>query len=125
MTGINLDTSMTYTQEVHGTATIFRLEGSLMGDSTQQQFKDAVLKLLEQGQKHIILDFSRVRNVNSAGLGSLITLFSRTRSVGGEFILAAVPQNVRNLLHITRLDTVFVISDTVEDALKRLGGSAG
>ena len=125
MTGINLDTSMIYTQEVHGTATIFRLEGSLMGDSTQQQFKDAVLKLLEQGQKHIILDFSRVRNVNSAGLGSLITLFSRTRSVGGEFILAAVPQNVRNLLHITRLDTVFVITDTVEDALKRLGSSAG
>jgi anti-anti-sigma factor len=125
MTGINLDTSMIYTQEVHGTATIFRLEGSLMGDSTQQQFKDAVLKLLEQGQKHIILDFSRVRNVNSAGLGSLITLFSRTRSVGGEFILATVPQNVRNLLHITRLDTVFVISDTVEDALKRLGSSAG
>ncbi len=125
MTDINLDTSMIYTQEVHGTATIFRLEGSLMGDSTQQQFKDAVLKLLEQGQKHIILDFSRVRNVNSAGLGSLITLFSRTRSVGGEFILAAVPQNVRNLLHITRLDTVFVISDTVEDALKRLGSSAG
>jgi anti-sigma B factor antagonist len=125
MTGINLDTSMIYTQEVHGTATIFRLEGSLMGDSTQQQFKDAILKLLEQGQKHIILDFSRVRNVNSAGLGSLITLFSRTRSVGGEFILAAVPQNVRNLLHITRLDTVFVISDTVEDALKRLGSSAG
>jgi anti-anti-sigma factor len=125
MTGINLDTSMIYTQEVHGTATIFRLEGSLMGDSTQQQFKDAVLKLLEQGQKHIILDFSRVRNVNSAGLGSLITLFSRTRSVGGEFILAAVPQNVRNLLHITRLDTVFVISDTMEDALKRLGSSAG
>jgi anti-anti-sigma factor len=125
MTGINLDTSMIYTQEAHGTATIFRLEGSLMGDSTQQQFKDAVLKLLEQGQKHIILDFSRVRNVNSAGLGSLITLFSRTRSVGGEFILAAVPQNVRNLLHITRLDTVFVISDTIEDALKRLGTSAG
>jgi len=125
MTGINLDTSMIHTQEVHGTATIFRLEGSLMGDSTQQQFKDAVLKLLEQGQKHIILDFSRVRNVNSAGLGSLITLFSRTRSVGGEFILAAVPQNVRNLLHITRLDTVFVISDTIEDALKRLGSSAG
>jgi anti-anti-sigma regulatory factor len=51
--------------------------------------------------------------------------FSRTRSVGGEFILAAVPQNVRNLLHITRLDTVFVISDTIEDALKRLGSSAG
>jgi anti-sigma B factor antagonist len=125
MTGINLDTSMIYTQEVHGTATIFRLEGSLMGDSTQQQFKDAILKLLEQGQKHIILDFSRVRNVNSAGLGSLITLFSRTRSLGGEFILAAVPQNVRNLLHITRLDTVFVISDTIEDALKRLGSSAG
>jgi anti-anti-sigma factor len=125
MTGINLDTSMIYTQEAHGTATIFRLEGSLMGDSTQQQFKDAILKLLEQGQKHIILDFSRVRNVNSAGLGSLITLFSRTRSLGGEFILAAVPQNVRNLLHITRLDTVFVISDTIEDALKRLGSSAG
>ena len=116
---------MIYTQEARGTVALFRLEGSLMGDSTQQQFKDTILKLLEQGQKHIVLDFSHVRNVNSAGLGSLITLFSRTRSVGGEFILAAVPQNVRNLLHITRLDTVFVIVDTVEEALKRLGASAG
>jgi anti-sigma B factor antagonist len=124
MSNFNPDTSMIYTQEVQGTATIFRLEGSLMGDSTQQQFKDAVLKLLDQGQKHIVLDFSHVRNINSAGLGSLITLFSRTRSVGGEFILAAVPQNVRNLLHITRLDTVFVVTDTVEEALKRLGASA-
>jgi anti-anti-sigma regulatory factor len=35
-----------------------------------------------------------------------------------------VPQNVRNLLHITRLDTVFVVTDTVEEALKRLGASA-
>jgi anti-anti-sigma factor len=121
MSNFNPDTSMIYTQqEVQGTATIFRLEGSLMGDSTQQQFKDAVLKLLDQGQKHIVLDFSHVRNINSAGLGSLITLFSRTRSVGGEFILAAVPQNVRNLLHITRLDTVFVVTVTVEEALKRL-----
>jgi anti-sigma B factor antagonist len=125
MSNFNPDTSMIYTQEVHGTATIFRLEGSLMGDSTQQQFKDAVLKLLEQGQKHIVLDLSHVRNINSAGLGSLITLFSRTRSVGGEFILAAVPQNVRNLLHITRLDTVFVVTDTVDEALKRLEASAG
>ena len=125
MSDLNLDTSMIYTQEARGTVALFRLEGSLMGDSTQQQFKDTILKLLEQGQKHIVLDFSHVRNVNSAGLGSLITLFSRTRSVGGEFILAAVPQNVRNLLHITRLDTVFVIVDTVEEALKRLGASAG
>ncbi len=125
MSDLNLDTSMIYTQEARGTVAVFRLEGSLMGDSTQQQFKDTILKLLEQGQKHIVLDFSHVRNVNSAGLGSLITLFSRTRSVGGEFILAAVPQNVRNLLHITRLDTVFVIVDTVEEALKRLGASAG
>jgi len=116
----NPDMSMIYAKETQGSAIIFRLEGSLMGDTTQQQFKDAMLKLLEEGHKHFILDFSRVRNVNSAGLGSLITLFSRTRSVGGEFLLAAVPQNVRNLLHITRLDTVFVILDTVEEALKKV-----
>ncbi|MCS7188716.1 MAG: STAS domain-containing protein [Bacteroidia bacterium] len=113
----NPDINMTYTQENHGDVILFRLEGSLMGDSTQNQFKETVLKLLDSGQKKFILDLSAVRNVNSSGLGSLITLFSRTRSVGGEFILAAVPVNVRNLLHITRLDTVFSVKETVGEAL--------
>lgn len=116
----NPDLNMTYAQEQHGNAIVFRLEGSLMGDTTQQQFKDMILRLLDAGQKHFILDLSAVRNVNSSGLGSLITLFSRTRSAGGEFILAAVPANVRNLLHITRLDTVFSLKDTVAEALQSI-----
>ncbi len=116
----NPDANMMYTQEHSGNVVIFRLEGSLMGDSTQQQFKDTLLRLLDGGQKHFVLDFSHVRNVNSAGLGSLITLFSRTRSMNGEFILASIPQNVKNLLHITRLDTVFPIAETVEEALSKI-----
>lgn len=116
----NPDLNMTYTQEQHGKVILFRLEGSLMGDSTQQQFKEAILNQLESGYRHFILDLSAVRNVNSSGLGSLITLFSRTRSAGGEFILAAVPPNVRNLLHITRLDTVFPIRETLQDALQSI-----
>lgn len=116
----NPDLNMTYTQEYQGKAIVFRLEGSLMGDSTQQQFKDAILAQLDAGQKYFVLDMSAVRNVNSSGLGSLITLFSRTRSAGGDFILCNVPSNVRNLLHITRLDTVFPIRDTLQDALNAL-----
>lgn len=114
----NLDLHMQYRQETIGKATVFYLEGSLMGDSTQQNFKDLILRLLDNGQKNFILDLSGVRNINSSGLGSLITLYSRTRSIGGEFILAAVPVNVRNLLHITRLDTVFTIKETVQEALQ-------
>lgn len=116
----NPDLHMTYTQQIQGKAIIFRLEGSLMGDSTQQQFKEAFLNQLDAGHKYFILDLSAVRNVNSSGLGSLITLFSRTRSAGGEFILVSVPANVRNLLHITRLDTVFPVRDTVQDALQSI-----
>lgn len=116
----NPDLNMTYTQESHGDVIVFRLEGSLMGDSTQQQFKENLLRLLDAGQKKFILDLSAVRNVNSSGLGSLITLFSRTRSAGGDLILASVPANVRNLLHITRLDTVFTIKEKVEEALESL-----
>ncbi|GIV24679.1 MAG: hypothetical protein KatS3mg026_0371 [Bacteroidia bacterium] len=114
----NPDLNMTYSQEQQGNVLIFRLEGSLMGDTTQQQFKETLLRLLEAGQKNFILDMSAVRNVNSSGLGSLITLFSRTRSAGGEFILASLPANVRNLLHITRLDTVFTIKESVAEALQ-------
>ncbi|MCX7607340.1 MAG: STAS domain-containing protein [Bacteroidia bacterium] len=117
----NPDLHMTYAQENHEDVILFRLEGSLMGDTTQQQFKDTLLKLLDGGHKRFVLDLSAVRNVNSSGLGSLITLFSRTRSAGGDFILAAVPINVRNLLHITRLDTVFSIKETVAEALQSLG----
>ncbi|MCS7162423.1 MAG: STAS domain-containing protein [Bacteroidia bacterium] len=116
----NPDLHMNYTTQDMGKAIVFRLEGSLMGDSTQQQFKNAFLELLEKGHKNFILDLSNVRNMNSSGLGSLITLFSRTRSAGGEFILAALPANIRSLLHITRLDTVFPLRETVEEALAGL-----
>jgi len=58
--------------------------------------------------------------MNSTGLSILINLFTQTRNRGGELVITNIPEKINNLLVITKLNSIFNIEDTVEDAKKIL-----
>jgi anti-anti-sigma factor len=55
----------------------------------------------------IVLDFTRVNVIDAGGLGMLLELRADTEASGIEFRLQNVSKLVRQVLEITRLDTVF------------------
>ena len=93
--------------EFHG-----RLTFGQASESRYAELRDHI----NSGDRHIILDLGRVSDVDSAGLGFLVMCFTSVRRAGGELRLAAPSPRVVHALSLTRLDTVFPVFPTTEDA---------
>lgn len=79
--------------------------------------QEALLELLEKNPSTVVIDLAGVGYMDSSGVASLVKLLSRVRQKGVSLKLAALTDRVRNIFEITRLDSVFEIHGTREEAL--------
>ena len=83
----------------------------------RQEFKQAILDEVEQGVRLVIVDFSKSAYIDSSGLGALVSLGKRLREVGGDLRLTGLNDDLRTLFELTRLDSLFPLFSSREDAL--------
>jgi anti-sigma B factor antagonist len=76
-----------------------------------------VNQALDAGARKFLIDFSRTGYIDSSGLGALVALSKRVRELGGELRLSGLNEDLRSLFELTKLDTLFPIADTPEQAL--------
>jgi anti-sigma B factor antagonist len=74
--------------------------------------------LMDAGHTRIIVDLAEVNYIDSAGLATLVSLYTSARRQGGDVKLLRLTNRVRGLLQITRLSTVFEIYDDLDAARK-------
>ncbi len=67
-----------------------------------------------------VLDFANVMHMSSSALGMLITLHKRVREKDGQLRLSAIQPAIYEVFVITRLNEIFEISESVEQAIKTL-----
>jgi anti-sigma B factor antagonist len=72
----------------------------------------------------VVLDFSEVPYVDSAGLGSLVSAYISRHKAGRRMALSGVNPRVLKLLEITRTEELFLIFPTVEIAMEALAHAA-
>jgi anti-sigma B factor antagonist len=85
--------------------------------SRSASLQAACHEVVNKKPDRVIVDFSEVPYMDSSGVASMVKLLSRTKKTNTPLILAAMSARVRAVLQITRLDRVFTLTDTVEDAL--------
>ncbi len=95
---------------------VVRVEGQLIV-SNRQELKDLVNQALDAGSRKFLIDFSRTGYIDSSGLGALVALSKRVRELGGELKLSGLNEDLRSLFELTKLDTLFAIADTPDQAL--------
>jgi anti-sigma B factor antagonist len=66
---------------------------------------------------HIVVDLTGVTYVDSSGLAALIQGMQNVEEYGGKFAIAGLQEDVRPIFEIARLDQVFQIFSTVDEAL--------
>ena len=81
-------------------------------------FQQALLALAGLKPEVIVLDLSGVAYMDSSGVASLVKLLSRVRRDSIGLKLAALQPRVRSVFEITRLDTVFDIYPSAQEALE-------
>ncbi len=99
-------------------AVIIELKGNVMGGDDTKMFNEHVHKLIDQDKKHIVIDLSGVKFMNSSGLGMLIGGLTTLKKADGVLKLASVTDKIESLLMITKLITIFESYDTVDEAVQ-------
>jgi len=99
---------------------VFYLEGKIMGRNDSLILRDRLKALISSGEKNIILDFSKIKRINSPGMGILLSCVTSIRKNGGDFHFVALPERVATYFKITKLDTVLKISVNTDHVLESL-----
>ena len=89
-----------------------------MGGPDGSKLHDTLHELKEGGKTNVVVDLSKVKFMNSSGLGMLISAMTTMRNAGGDLRLAKVADRIQSLLVITKLITVFKHYESVEEAAK-------
>jgi anti-sigma B factor antagonist len=95
---------------------VLQVEGQLIVGN-RQELKDLVQSALDRGERRLLIDFSRTGYIDSSGLGALVSISKRIREAGGELRLSGLNEDLRSLFELTKLDTLFSIADTPQQAL--------
>ena len=72
-------------------------------------FREEIKKLIEEGKKNFIFDFSKCNFIDSTGLGALVSIYKKCAEKGGGIKLKSLRPEVEKLFKLTRLDRVFEI----------------
>jgi anti-sigma B factor antagonist len=103
------------TKDAGGVAVV-QVEGQLIVGN-RQELKDLVQAALDQGERRLLIDFSRTGYIDSSGLGALVSISKKIREAGGELRLSGLNEDLRSLFELTKLDTLFAIAETPKQAL--------
>jgi anti-sigma B factor antagonist len=106
-------------REVDGVA-VLTLDGRIVLGEETSALREKVKSLLGEGNKNIVLNLSNVTLIDSSGLGALVAAYSSAKSGGASLRLCNLGSRFNELLQITKLYTVFEVSDTEADALRAL-----
>jgi len=109
---------MRFKTEERYNAVVLQLKGDVMGGPDGAKLHDQLREMKEAGQLNVVVDLSKVRFMNSSGLGMLIGGLSTMRNAGGDLRLANATDRIQSLLMIAKLLTVFKHFDSVDEAVE-------
>src|SRR5262245_52199345 len=96
---------------------IMALTGDPLGEPDAELVRQKTRQLVQSQIRHVVFDMSGVRHINSAGLGGLVSAMTTMRKVGGTVQLSNVVDAVRRIFTITRLEELFPMFSSVDEAI--------
>ena len=97
--------------------TVVSVDGQLIV-ANRNELKQKVIDAMESGGTKFVFDFDQTGYIDSSGLGVLVSVSKKIREAGGDLRLAGLNEDLRMLFELTKLDTLFKISDTTDQAVK-------
>ena len=97
-------------REVDG-VTVLDLNGRITLGEGSVQLRDAIRDMISKGQTRILLNLAEVNYIDSSGLGELVSAYTTAKNQGATLKLLNLTKKVHDLLQLTKLYTVFDVSD--------------
>lgn len=101
-----------------GVSVVEFADRKILEELSIQEIGEELRQLVESEPAiRLLLDFKQVEHLSSAALGMLITLHKRVQERNGSLKLSDINRQIFEVFKITRLNRVFEICDTAEQAL--------
>jgi len=85
--------------------------------SNAGEFKRDIAAVL-QGNSQLVLDLSRLRFVDSSGLGAMLSCLRQLSGKSGDLKLCGMSKQVRGLFELVRMHRIFDIFGSKEEAVR-------
>lgn len=102
---------------------VIEFKGNVMGGPDAVSLNEKLHELIEKDQTNVVVDLSKVKFMNSSGLGMLIGGLTTMRKAGGDLRIANATDKIESLLVITKLITVFKHFQSLEEAIESYSDS--
>lgn len=79
--------------------------------------KERITSLINEGCNTLIVDFKSVEFIDSSGLGTFVSTLKRLGS-RDQILICNLQANVASTFKLTRMDRVFAIHNSVDEAIK-------
>ena len=102
--------------EENGVAVVWLTGRIVLGEETVA-LREKVKGLLGEGKTKLVLNLKNVTFIDSSGLGALVAAHTSATSSGARLRLCNLGSGAKELLQLTRLVTIFEVSNSEADAV--------
>jgi len=110
---------MNLTSTTDGDRRIVTVNENRIDAAVALSFKDRMRNETEDGPDLVVLDLQQVEFVDSSGLGAIVASMKALGS-GRKLALAGLTPTVEKVFRLTRMDSVFPLYTSLDDALSQL-----
>jgi anti-sigma B factor antagonist len=108
-------------ERVAGTVAVLEPLGRMvLSEYPIEALKDRVAAHLRDGRRQFVLDLHQVSQMDTTGLTAVVTTYIAVQKQQGRIALVNPQMRVRELLRVTKLDTLFQVFDREDDAVESL-----
>ena len=100
---------------------LVELAGKIVYGPECRQIEWLTAELIEQGERKIVFDLSRVSHLDSSGIGILVMCSGKVREAGAELRFAGSEGHVNSILKITDVGKILSLHATMVEALEGFG----
>lgn len=83
------------------------------------KFKEAMRSLTDEGDDTVVLDLGQVQFIDSSGLGAIVATM-KALGKDRKLVLAGLTPTVEKVFRLTRMDSVFPLFGTLDEAVSAL-----
>jgi anti-anti-sigma factor len=103
--------------------TLVELAGKMVYGPECRQIEWLTAELLEQGERKIVFDLSRVSHLDSSGIGTLVMCSGKIKEAGGKLRVSSAEGHVKTVLKITEAGKILDLHPSRMEALQAFADS--
>jgi anti-sigma B factor antagonist len=84
---------------------------------TSPELRRELMMLLHKKVSHLLIDFKKVSYIDSSGIATFVEGLKGIKAYGGRLKLFSIPDRIVEIFNFSKLDRVFEIYRTLDDAI--------